>query len=160
MFLLLNMILKRYFLKFYKLVLFVRLIKMCSCSSCPYDVLKVYDFQKLRTSRQALTRTGKKQTKASNYERQLIDIYCGRKLNFTLYSTFNMLELEFEMSNSLGNEEYAEDENRILLRKGFKAHFKFSKYFADLAFITGTHIIGTSTPLIYTLFWVKSFRSY
>lgn len=95
-------------------------------------------------------KVGKKHLKASaaaamaNSERHLIDAYCGRKLNFTVFSTYNMLEIEFEMSNSLGNDEYAEDENRILLRKGFKAHFKFSKFYADLAFITGTHVTGTS----------------
>jgi hypothetical protein len=48
------------------------------------------------------------------------------------------------MFDSLGNEEYAEDYSKILLRKGFKAFFKFSKYFADLSFITGNHITGTS----------------
>jgi hypothetical protein len=48
------------------------------------------------------------------------------------------------MFDSLGNEEYSEDDGKILLRKGFKAFFKFSKYFADLSFITGNHITGTS----------------
>ena len=73
-----------------------------------------------------------------------MDAYCGRKLNFTLFSTTNLFDIEFEMFDSLGNDEYSEDENKILLRKGFKAHFKFSKYYADLSFITGTHITGTS----------------
>lgn len=115
--------------------------------------MKVYDFQKLKpnvapTNSNGIVvgpRIGKKLLKSlANYERQLIEAYCGRKLNFTIYSTFNMLEIEFEMSNSLGNEEYAEDENRILLRKGFRASFTFSKYYADLAFVTGTHVTGTS----------------
>lgn len=57
------------------------------------------------------------------------------------------MDLEFEMSDSLGNEEYYEDENKILLRKGFKLYYKFSKHFADLSFITGTHITGTSKTL-------------
>ena len=77
-------------------------------------------------------------------ERILIDTYCGRKLNFTIYSTYHQMDIEFEMSDSLGNEEYAEDEGKILLRKGFRAFFKFSKNYVDLSFITGTHITGTS----------------
>ncbi len=56
----------------------------------------------------------------------------------------NLFEINFEMFDSLGNEEYAENEDRILLRKGFKAYFKFSKYFANLSFITGKHVSGTS----------------
>jgi hypothetical protein len=48
------------------------------------------------------------------------------------------------MADSLSNEEYSEYENKINLRKGFKLKFKFSKYFADLSFITGSHITGTS----------------
>jgi hypothetical protein len=123
--------------------------------SCPYDALKVYDYQKPKwdsnqqeayssSSNNRVQKIGKTFLKANQFEKHIIDSYCGRKLNFTLYSTNNLFEIEFEMSNSLGNEEYSEDENRILLRKGFKAHFKFSKYFADLGFITGTHITGTS----------------
>ena len=86
----------------------------------------------------------------SRYERVLIDSYCGRKLNFTLYSTLNQLEIEFDMYDSLGNEEYTDDENKIMLRKGFKAYFTFSQDYADLNFITGTHVLGTSkqAPLI------------
>ena len=78
------------------------------------------------------------------FDRVLIDSYCGRKLNFTVFSTYHIFEIEFEMSDSLGNEEYSEDENKINLRKGFKAAFRFSKSYADLSFITGTHITGTS----------------
>jgi hypothetical protein len=62
----------------------------------------------------------------------------------SIYSTNNMFEIEFEMSDSLSNDEYSEDDSRIQLRKGFKAYFKFSKHFADLSFITGTHIVGSS----------------
>lgn len=129
----------------------------------------MYDFQKskselaalgqagvfngeINTTGGKLPKLGKKFLKHTpNYDKVLLDAYCGRKLNFTLYSTNNMFEIEFEMSNSLGNEEYAEDENRIQLRKGFRAYFTFSKYFADLSFITGTHITGTSTRPILTL---------
>lgn len=74
----------------------------------------------------------------------LIESFCGRKSNVTLYSTNNIFEIEFEMSDSLSNEEYSEDDSRVLLRKGFRAYFKFSKHYADLSFITGTHIVGTS----------------
>jgi hypothetical protein len=129
--------------------------------SCPYDALKVYDFQKTNNdggefngeimsggggSSARMSRLSKKMMlkSAIKYDKVLLDLYCGRKLNITLFSTNNILDIEFEMSNSLGNEEYAEDENRIHLRKGFKAFFKFSKYFADLSFITGTHVPGTS----------------
>jgi hypothetical protein len=44
----------------------------------------------------------------------------------------------------LGNDEYSEDESKILLRKGFEAAFVISENFADLSFITGSHITGTS----------------
>lgn len=81
------------------------------------------------------------------YDKNLIDFYCGRKLNFTVFSSYNMFEIEFEMSDSLGNEEYSEDENKIILRKGFKAFYTFSKNYADLSFITGTYIAGTSELL-------------
>ena len=77
-------------------------------------------------------------------DRVLIETYCGRKSNMSIYSTNNMFEIEFEMSDSLSNDEYSEDDSRIQLRKGFKAYFKFSKHFADLSFITGTHIVGSS----------------
>ncbi len=124
--------------------------------SCPYDVLKIYDYQKTTDSEseKSSKETRSNQVKQSisikslqpdqQLERVLIESYCGRKLNFTLYSTSNQFEIEFEMFDSLGNEEYSEDESKILLRKGFKAFFKFSKYFADLSFITGNHITGTS----------------
>ncbi len=52
--------------------------------------------------------------------------------------------IKFETSDSLGTGEYDEDENKILLRRGFKAYFKFSKEFVDLSFITGIHVKGTS----------------
>lgn len=128
-------------------------------SSCPYDVIKLYDYQKSPDSNQItnefkpsakLNKHSKKynqKEQAPSYEKTLIESHCGRKLNFTVYSTFNLFEIEFEMSDSLGNEEYSEDESKILLRKGFKAYFKFSKHFADLSFITGTHITGTSIIL-------------
>lgn len=131
-------------------------------SSCPYDSLRVFDYQ--RSSRDLVAhkshssgqKLGKKQLKSSSLSRYLIDTYCGRKVNFTLFSTNNQFEIEFEMSNSLGNEEYAEDENRILLRKGFRARYTFSKYFADLAFITGTHIVGTSNGSFCCFFMILS----
>lgn len=116
--------------------------------SCPYDVIKLYDYQKIQQN-QMNNKKEKYDLKYQNeadikYEKVLFESYCGRKLNFTVFSTHNIFEIEFEMSDSLGNEEYSEDENKILLRKGFKAFYKFSNQFADLSFITGTHITGTS----------------
>ena len=73
--------------------------------------------------------------------------YCGELSNFTLFSTSNLFDIEFEMSDSLGHEEYSDDINKIKTRKGFRAYFKFSKNFADLSFITGTHVTGTSKLL-------------
>ena len=87
--------------------------------------------------------------KTYRYERGLMESYCGRKLNFTIFSTTNLFDIEFEMFDSLGNEEYSEDETKILLRKGFRAYFRFSKNYADLSFITGTHITGTSKLFSY-----------
>lgn len=85
----------------------------------------------------------------AKFKKVLFESYCGRKLNFTLYSTFNLFEIEFEMADSLGNEEYAEDESKILLRKGFKAFYKFSNQFADLSFVTGKHVTGTSKIIMF-----------
>jgi hypothetical protein len=79
----------------------------------------------------------------SSYE-DLIQIYCGLKKNFTVFSTTSVFMIKFETSDSLGTGEYDEDENKILLRRGFKAYFKFSKEFVDLSFITGIHVKGTS----------------
>ncbi|CAF0709121.1 unnamed protein product [Brachionus calyciflorus] len=115
---------------------------------CPYDVIKLYDYQKVSTfsSKLSPTKFGLESQYDPNikYEKVLFESYCGRKLNFTVFSTNNIFEIEFEMFDSLGNEEYSEDENKIMLRKGFKAFYKFSNQFADLSFITGTHITGTN----------------
>lgn len=113
--------------------------------SCPYDVIKLYDYKRIENIQSnSKSIRQQKHSKSIKYERVHFDSYCGRKLNFTVYSTSNQFEIEFEMYDSLGNEEYSEDENKILLRKGFKAYFKFSNNYADLKFITGTHITGTS----------------
>ena len=89
--------------------------------------------------------------------RVLIDTYCGQRSNFTIFSTHNLFELEFEMADSLSNEEYSEYEKKILFRKGFKLHYKFSKFYADLSFITGKHVTGTSKHIliIYLLIFFK-----
>jgi hypothetical protein len=55
------------------------------------------------------------------------------------------------MSNSLGNEEYSEDESKILNRRGFQGLFEFSENFADLSFITGSHLKGTSKKINFLL---------
>jgi hypothetical protein len=128
--------------------------------SCPYDVIKVIDYQKTQPTSNELkimkkiknassNLVNKKQAQSIKLERVYIDAYCGRKLNFTVFSTNNLFDLEFEMFDSLGNEEYSDDETKILLRKGFKAFFMFSKDFVDLSFITGTHITGTSKTAFY-----------
>ncbi len=48
------------------------------------------------------------------------------------------------MSDSLSNDQYSDLQNQILLRKGFRLKYEFSDQYADLAFITGQHITGTS----------------
>ena len=103
----------------------------------------MFDYQKVKVEKH---RSGAKSRSYSNVklQRELIKSYCGHQENVTLFSTTHLFDIEFEMSNSLGHEEYADDEFRIKLRKGFKAYFKFSKNFADLSFITGSHITGTS----------------
>ena len=101
--------------------------------SCPYDSIKVYDL---------ITSVDDELT--TNYERDLINTYCGNKSDLTVFSTSNLLDIKFETTDSLGNEEYSEDENKINQRKGFRAYFKFETSLADLKFITGTHIKGTS----------------
>jgi len=116
--------------------------------SCPYDSLKIYDYQKNQQEKirqQVLSKSIKiSKLEKLKLERVLVDSYCGKKSNLTIYSTNNLFEIEFEMSDSLSNDEYSEDDLKITLRRGFKAYFKFSKSFADLSFITGTHITGTS----------------
>lgn len=102
----------------------------------------MYDYQKLDTK---LDKNIELHGSSDfNYKKVLYESYCGRKLNFTTYSTYNLFEIEFEMANSLGNDEYSEDESKILLRKGFKAFYKFSNKFADLSFVTGKHVTGSS----------------
>ena len=56
------------------------------------------------------------------------------------------------MSDSLSNEQYSDIENRILSRKGFKLRYEFSNQYADLSFITGSHITGTSKMMIHIKF--------
>lgn len=102
--------------------------------SCPYDAIRVFDFQKVSSS------TSREQIALNKI---LIDTYCGSKSNFKIYSTNNLFEIEFEMSDSLSNDQYSDLENQILLRKGFRLRYEFSDKFADLSFITGKHITGT-----------------
>ena len=102
--------------------------------SCPYDVVKAYDIGQMNGKASELTA----------YDDELIEAYCGIKKNFTIYSTKSLLLIKFETSDSLGNNEYNDDESKVSQRRGFKAFFKFSKDFVNLSFITGRHIKGTS----------------
>ncbi len=104
--------------------------------SCPYDSIKIYDYQKISSS------TSQKEKTALS--RILIDTYCGKKNNLKIYSTNNLFEFEFDMADSLSNEQYSDVENQILLRKGFKVRYEFSEHYADLSFVTGSHVTGTS----------------
>lgn len=88
----------------------------------------------------------------SALNRILIDTYCGKKDNLKIYSTNNLFEFEFDMADSLSNDQYSDFENQILWRKGFKVHYEFSEYYADLSFITGSHVTGTSKEFLLTLF--------
>lgn len=73
--------------------------------------------------------------------RELLDIYCGHKTNFTIYSSKSLLEINFEASDSLNSLDYGT--NQIQLRKGFRAFYRFDSAFIDLKFITGFYIKGT-----------------
>ena len=114
--------------------------------------MKIYDYQRNQQEKirqQILSKSIKiSKLEKLKLEKVQIDSYCGKKSNVTIYSTNHLFEMEFEMSDSLSNDEYSEDDSKIILRRGFKAYFKFSKDFADLSFITGTHIIGTSNLFI------------
>lgn len=101
----------------------------------------MFDFQKVSSSTS--------RTKITALNKILIDTYCGQRSNFEIFSTNNLFEIEFEMSDSLSNEQYSDIENRILSRKGFKLRYEFSNQYADLSFITGSHITGTSKKKSY-----------
>lgn len=92
----------------------------------------------------------------SALNRILIDTYCGKKDNLKIYSTNNLFEFEFDMADSLSNDQYSDFENQILWRKGFKVRYEFSEYYADLSFITGTHVTGTSKQFLTTLLLNKN----
>ena len=84
----------------------------------------------------------------SSMYRSLISTYCGHKTNLSLYSSSYLFEIKFETFESLGNQEYSEDEDRILFRKGFKAYYKFDKTYVSLDFITGKHVKGSCKFLL------------
>ena len=108
----------------------------------------MYDYQRnlpiVKPDNKRPQQKGRSSAASLPKHRVLMNTYCGELSNFTLFSTSNLFDIEFEMSDSLGHEEYSDDVNKIKTRKGFRAYFKFSKNFADLSFITGTHITGTS----------------
>ena len=77
----------------------------------------------------------------------------------TVYSTTSVLMIKFETSDSITNGEYDDDVKKVFPRRGFKARFTFSKDYADLSFVTGIHIKGTSNWIDFNFFFYFNIKN-